>query len=46
MQSDPPRVTQIEINSVIEPVTAEIVSSGLAQAVRDHAALVIVKIDI
>jgi membrane-bound serine protease (ClpP class) len=41
----PPRVLEIDVNSVIEPVTSEIVSRGLAQAEADHAALVIVKLD-
>jgi membrane-bound serine protease (ClpP class) len=45
LKADSPRVFEIEINSVIEPITVEIVSRGLAQAALDHASLVIVRID-
>lgn len=45
LKADPPRVAEIQIDSVIEPVTVEIVSRGLTQAASDHASLVIVKID-
>jgi membrane-bound serine protease (ClpP class) len=40
-----PRVLTINIDSVIEPVTSEIVTRGLAQASTDHASLVIIKLD-
>ena len=41
----PSKVLVVDINSVIEPVTTEIVSSALKQAQAEHAALVILKID-
>jgi membrane-bound serine protease (ClpP class) len=40
-----PQILVVEIKSVIEPVTAEIVARALAQAVAEHDALVILKID-
>lgn len=40
-----PRVLEVDINSVIEPVTSEIVARALAQAAADHASLVILRID-
>jgi membrane-bound serine protease (ClpP class) len=39
------RVLEIQIDSVIEPVTSEIVSRGLAQAASEHASLVILKLN-
>jgi membrane-bound serine protease (ClpP class) len=45
LASAPPHVLAVEINSVIEPVTSEIVSRALAQAADDRAALVILKLD-
>jgi membrane-bound serine protease (ClpP class) len=39
------QVLVVEINSVIEPVTNEIVTSALAHAASDHASLVILKIN-
>src|SRR6516164_5895371 len=43
--ADAPRVLVVEINSVIEPVTSEIVSRALTQAAAEHDSLVIVKMD-
>ncbi len=40
-----PRILELDIKSVIEPVTAEIVARALTQAAAEHAALVILKID-
>jgi membrane-bound serine protease (ClpP class) len=40
-----PQILVVEIKSVIEPVTAEIVARALSQAAGEHDALVILKID-
>lgn len=40
-----PSVVEIELSSVIEPISSEMISRGLAQAVATHASLVIIKID-
>jgi membrane-bound serine protease (ClpP class) len=45
LASAPPHVLEVEITSVIEPVTSEIVSRALAQAAAEHDSLVILRID-
>lgn len=45
LAADSSRILVVEINSVIEPVTSEIVTRALTQAAAEHDALVILKID-
>jgi membrane-bound serine protease (ClpP class) len=45
LAADSPRILVVEINSVIEPVTSEIVARALTQAASEHDSLVILKIN-
>ncbi|MBI1354297.1 MAG: nodulation protein NfeD [Acidobacteria bacterium] len=40
-----PRVIRVDLDHVIHPLSAEIVRSGLAQADKDHAAAVVVRLN-
>src|ERR1035437_3297752 len=44
LRGDTPRVTEIRIDGMIHPVSAEYVTAGIDQAVRTHASLVLIQL--
>ena len=44
LRADTPRVTEINIDGMIHPVSAEYVTAGIDQAVRTHASLVLIQL--
>ena len=44
LRADTPRVTEIRIDGMIHPVSAEYVTAGIDQAVRTHASLVLIQL--
>src|SRR5262249_40404089 len=40
-----PRVVAVDVDGIVHPVTAEIVASAIAQAEREHAELVLVRLN-
>ena len=44
LRADTPRVTEIRIDGMIQPVSAEYVTAGIDQAVRTHASLVLIQL--
>src|ERR1051326_9642262 len=44
VSADSPRVTEIDVDGMIHPVSAELINAGIDQAARQHSSLILIRL--